>query len=408
MPGFIPEPQQIAVLTTKYWLSGGVKLTVGFLDNPSADLRARILSHMNAWNKTANVLFVEANTDPQVRIARAAGNGYWSYLGTDILSIPADQPTMNLEAFTMSTPDSEFHRVVRHETGHTLGFPHEHMRKEIVDDIDPAKAIAFFGTTQGWSPEEVRQQVLTPIEESSLLGTAHADTNSIMCYQIPGSITRDGNPIIGGVDIDQQDYNFAAKVYPKPVATSVNWASQYINALTAQKIISGFPDGSFRPDDPVNRVQFAAIIDKAFASAPVKRPANVFRDVPAKYWGLPAIQSAYQKGYMSGYPDRTFRPEQKMSRVQVLVALVSGLGLPNADPGVLSFFQDAEQIPTWASGATAAATNNRLIVNYPRVNQLNPQREATRAEVTAFVYQALVSTGQMPAIASPYLVVVNS
>ena len=39
---------------------------------------------------------------------------------------------MNLEAFTMQTPDSEFHRVVRHEAGHTLGFPHEHMRKAIV------------------------------------------------------------------------------------------------------------------------------------------------------------------------------------------------------------------------------------------------------------------------------------
>ena len=83
---------------------------------------------------------------------------------------------MNLEAFTMTTLDSEFHRVVRHETGHTLGFPHEHMRRELVNKIDPNKAIAFFGTTQGWTPEEVRQQVLTPLEDSSLLGTTHANT----------------------------------------------------------------------------------------------------------------------------------------------------------------------------------------------------------------------------------------
>jgi hypothetical protein len=122
---------------------------------------------------------------------------------------------MNLEGFTMKTPDSEFHRVIRHETGHTLGFPHEHMRKELVQKIDRKKAIKFFGLTQGWTEQEVIQQVLTPIEESSILGTAHSDPNSIMCYQIPGNLTKDGNPIPGGEDIDADDFAFAASVYPK-------------------------------------------------------------------------------------------------------------------------------------------------------------------------------------------------
>ena len=213
MPEFVPEADRIAVLTQKKWHTKGVRLTVGFLDNPPSDLRARILSHMNAWSLTANVRFEETNTAPQVRIARIP-DGYWSYLGTDILSIDPAEPTMNLEGFTVDTPDSEFHRVVRHETGHTLGFPHEHMRRELVNKIDRAKAIAYFAATQGWSEQVVIQQVLTPIEEGSLLGTPHADPNTIMCYQIPGSITKDGKPIIGGLDIDQQDYEFAAKIYP--------------------------------------------------------------------------------------------------------------------------------------------------------------------------------------------------
>src|SRR5207302_7120379 len=146
--------------------------------------------HMNAWSKTANVKFTQSKTEPQVRIARDAGanGGYWSYLGTDILHVPPEQQTMNLEAFTMNTVDSEFHRVVRHETGHTMGFPHEHMRRELVNRIDRAKAIVFFEDTQGWTETEVIQQVLTPLEESSLTGTPHADPNSIMCYQIPGTI----------------------------------------------------------------------------------------------------------------------------------------------------------------------------------------------------------------------------
>src|SRR5262249_11548672 len=123
--------------------------------------------------------------------------------------------TMNLQGFTMNTEDSEFYRVVRHETGHTLGFPHEHMRKELVEKIDRAKAISYYGRLTGWTPQQVIQQVLTPIEERSIRGTAFADPKSIMAYQLPGSITTDGQPIIGGVDIDQSDYDFAAQIYPK-------------------------------------------------------------------------------------------------------------------------------------------------------------------------------------------------
>lgn len=214
-----PTRERIALVVGKRWPSSGVQLTVGFLDAPPADLRARILEHMNAWAKTANVRFVEANTDPQVRIARQdsppAMAGYWSYLGTDIREIPAGQPTMNLQGFTMQVEESEFHRVVRHETGHTLGFPHEHLRKELVDKIDPRKAIAYFMETQGWTEQEVREQVLTPLEESSLVGTKHDDSHSIMCYQIAGSITKNGKPIVGGTDIDKRDYAFAGSVYPK-------------------------------------------------------------------------------------------------------------------------------------------------------------------------------------------------
>lgn len=105
------------------------------------------------------------------------------------------------------------------ETGHTLGFPHEHMRRELVNKIDRQKAIDYFGATQGWSPEEVEQQVLTPIEEASIRGTAHADPHSIMCYQIPGTLTKNGKPIVGGRDIDKKDYKFAAAIYPRPNKT---------------------------------------------------------------------------------------------------------------------------------------------------------------------------------------------
>jgi hypothetical protein len=207
------EPLRIAVMIQKYWGPQQRQLTVSFMEQPEANLRSRILSHMNAWSSRCGVSFIETRGVGQVRIS-LAGSGYWSYLGTDILHIPQDRPTMNLQDFNMTTLDSEFHRVIRHETGHTLGFPHEHMRQELVARIDPQKAYPYFWQTQRWDKTTVDQQVLTPLDQASIMGTS-PDQTSIMCYQLPGQITKDGNPIIGGIDINQTDYGFAAKIYPK-------------------------------------------------------------------------------------------------------------------------------------------------------------------------------------------------
>ena len=189
------------------------QLTVSFMESTPANLQTRILANMNAWGQTACITFALTRGTADVRISRGAG-GYYSYLGTDILHIPKNRQTMNLEGFTMSTPESEYKRVVRHETGHTLGFPHEHMRKALVARVDPEKAYEYFLRTQGWDRQTVDQQVLTPLDERSIMGTP-ADQTSIMCYQLPGSITRDARPIVGGIDINPTDFAFAGKIYPK-------------------------------------------------------------------------------------------------------------------------------------------------------------------------------------------------
>jgi hypothetical protein len=217
MNRIISNPIHIAMLHQKYWGPGGVLLTVGFMDQTSAELRNKIIQYMNVWNKAANILFTyTANlSEAKVRIAFER-SGYWSYLGTDILHIPRNQQTMNLEAFSMRTSYSEFMRVVTHETFHTCGGPHEHMRKELVDLLDPQKTIRYFGRTQGWSANEVRAQVLTPLTDITSEYSTPADQDSIMCYQIPGECTKSGKPIHGGVQPNPTDLAFAAKMYPKP------------------------------------------------------------------------------------------------------------------------------------------------------------------------------------------------
>lgn len=220
-----------------------------------------------------------------------------------------------------------------------------------------------------------------------------------------------------GNDIDSSrisgEFEFvAAKVDEPPLprgATAFSdvqtsfWARTYIEALASRNIIAGFPNGTFRPNEPVTRAQFAAIIAKAFTPA-AKRESTVFKDVQPKFWGYEVIQTAYQGGFVSGYPDRTFKPEQQIPRVQALVSLATGLNLTADQPDVLSFFTDAGQIPNYATNAIAAATQRQLVVNYPTVKQLNPNRPATRAEVAAFVYQALVNAQKADALPSPYLV----
>lgn len=206
----------LAVDMKRWWNDDGQQFTVAFMDNPSVGTRARILDHANEWNKYANVSFVETGSnDAMIRITRD-NSGYWSYLGTDILGIPRNQPTMNLQGFTEQTSDGEYRRVVRHEFGHTLGFPHEHMRKQLVDLLDVQATIKYFRRTQGWTKNEVMQQVLTPLNEKSIRGTPNADDLSIMCYQLPAEITRNGQPIRGGDDINPTDAKFIGTIYPKP------------------------------------------------------------------------------------------------------------------------------------------------------------------------------------------------
>lgn len=175
------------------------------------------------------------------------------------------------------------------------------------------------------------------------------------------------------------------------------WARPFIERLAQENIIAGFPDGTFKPNQPVTRAQFAAIVQQAFSQA-ATRSAPRFPDVPANYWAEAAIAGAYGSGFLSGYPDGRFQPAQEIPRVQVLVALANGLDL-NASGTVnevLDTYRDESEIPGYAQDEVAAATQRSVVVNYPNRELLNPQQVATRADVAAFVYQALVAQGKLP------------
>lgn len=188
-----------------------------------------------------------------------------------------------------------------------------------------------------------------------------------------------------------------------------HWARSFIEALAQRGIITGFPNGTFQPNQSLTRAQFATIISKAFTT-PVKRQYVPFIDVPSSHWAADAIQKAYETQFLSGYPDNRFRPDDRISRANALIAIVSGLQIASRvtsdlQPILPRIYQDAEQIPAYATKLIAVATKAGLVFSYPNVKLLNPNLAATRADVAAFIYQALVFLNEVPKIASSYIVV---
>jgi uncharacterized lipoprotein YddW (UPF0748 family) len=178
-----------------------------------------------------------------------------------------------------------------------------------------------------------------------------------------------------------------------------NWAQPCIVQLAQRKIISGYPDGSFKPNAPVTRAEFAAMLGNAFPNTPAVRTGGKFADVPTKYWAGDAIRKAYQTGFLAGYPGGVFQPNQNIPRVQALVSLSSGLKYIPAQPTLETLngaFADAAGIPDYSKSAIAAATEKQLVVNYPNSRTLNPNQLATRADIAAFVCQATGVVGMVP------------
>jgi len=182
-----------------------------------------------------------------------------------------------------------------------------------------------------------------------------------------------------------------------------HWAASFIRGLVSQALVSGFANGTFRPEVAMTRSQYAALVVKTFNPQP-QRPERHFIDVPADFWAAAAIQRAYQGRFLSGFPNGTFAPDESILRIQALVSLVQGLGLSAGDASILNRYSDQQEIPDYARTAVVAATQHQLAIAAPPGQQLNPQTAATRADVAAMVYQALVLQGRLPALNSPYII----
>jgi hypothetical protein len=183
------------------------------------------------------------------------------------------------------------------------------------------------------------------------------------------------------------------------------WAAPFLVELAQRGVIERYPDGTFKPDKPITRAEFASLVNKAF-NQPSQRGSIQFRDIPAGYWATDAIDKAIQMGFMNGYPGNVFRPDQVIPKYQAVITLATGLGLqpPQNSAQVLNVYQDSNQLPQYATDKIAAATNAGLVVNYPDRALLKPNQDITRAEAAALIYQALAYSGKVSKINSAYIV----
>ncbi|WP_311561530.1 S-layer homology domain-containing protein, partial [Peptoniphilus duerdenii] len=95
-----------------------------------------------------------------------------------------------------------------------------------------------------------------------------------------------------------------------------DWFSDSIMKLSAKDIITGYPDGTFKPNKSITRAEFAAIVSKYIKNP--KAADEVFADVPMNHWAKDAIAKVKAEGWISGYNDGTFRPDAPITRAEAV------------------------------------------------------------------------------------------
>lgn len=179
---------------------------------------------------------------------------------------------------------------------------------------------------------------------------------------------------------------------------SGHWAKPQIEYLVAQKIINGYPDNTFRPENPISRAEFIVMTNKAFdftASTAIN-----YSDVKTTDWFVADIARAKAAGYISGYEDGTMKPNRHISRQEVASIVARILSLQPADTAAtLQRFSDNKTIASWSRDSIAAMVENGYLKGYPD-NTFKAANSIKRAEA-AVILTAVLSRQDGKAVEKP-------
>jgi hypothetical protein len=172
----------------------------------------------------------------------------------------------------------------------------------------------------------------------------------------------------------------------KPEATGLSdiaghWAADSIKQLVASGAIAGYPDGTFKPNKSITRAEFATVVVKAFKLNAAN--GKVFADT-SNHWAKSYIATAEAAGIVNGYGNNKFGPNDLITREQMAVMIVKAANL-TGDSG--KTFTDSAKIASWAKSAVSITSATGVISGFPD-GSFKPQDKATRAQAVTIIVNA--------------------
>lgn len=173
------------------------------------------------------------------------------------------------------------------------------------------------------------------------------------------------------------------------------WAYESITKMTKEGLMSGYRNGTFKPNDPLSREEAASLFSNMIGDTPSIMLASSFSDITSDRWSSLAIENVARANIISGYGDNTYRPEQYMSRQEFAVVADKFLhyqGYRTEDPTALDtiHFSDQKFIAPWAQSSVRELALWGFI-NYSTKGLFNPEKYITRGEAAEITYRLLFS-----------------
>ena len=182
-----------------------------------------------------------------------------------------------------------------------------------------------------------------------------------------------------------------------PDVPNSHWAACEIDKLATNDVVVGYPDRMYKPYRNISRAEFATMLVKGFNKDMYGQNEKLFSDVPTNHWASSAITVAVHNDLLKGYPNGTFKPNNNVTRVEALCAMSKAIQCADMSQcdaqAVLSKYTDGSQVPEWAQIPIAKALDKGALENSPTPNRINPFGEATRADIAAMLQNIRVASG---------------